>query len=132
MRVLCESNSAQVLSAKHFAIGFTSFSEFDLAQGKEYVVYGIMLSKEVLSYLIVGEGLFPHWYPAELFKVTRNDLPSDWYFTYLREDEGFVVNAIWGYEELVETEDHFDGLSNLNKPDLEVFLGRKQQIDEAS
>ena len=132
MRVLCKSNSGRDLSAKHFAIGYTSSSEFDLEKGKEYVVYGIILNQRLLSYLIVGEGSWPSWYPAELFSLTRKDLPENWYFAYLREDEGFVVNAIWGYEELVETENHFDGLSNMNKLDIELFLKRREQIDKVS
>ena len=132
MRVLCKSNSGKSLSAKHFEIGYTSSTDFDLEQGKEYVVYAIILSKGLLSYLIVGEGSLPSWYPAELFSLTRKDLPVDWYFAFLGEDEGFVVNAIWGYEELVENDDHFDGLSNLNKLDIEMFLESKKQIDEVS
>ena len=132
MRVLCKANSGQALSAEYFEIGYTSSTEFDLEQGKEYIVYAIILTKGLLSYLIVGEASLPGWYPARLFGLTRKDLPNDWFFEYLSEEEGFVVDALWGYEELVHKEDHFDGLSNMNKPDIEVFLQRKKEIDNVS
>lgn len=132
MRVLCAANNGRDLSAKHFASGYTSSSEFDLEVGREYVVYAITLWKGLLSYLVVGEGLFPHWYPSELFNITRNEVPPGWYFARLSEEEGFEVNAIWGYEELVNTEEHFDDLSNLEKSAIDVFVERKKQIDEIS
>jgi hypothetical protein len=131
MRVLCKYNSGGDLTPNHFDIGYTSESEFDLKKGKEYSVYGITLSKGLLSYLIVGEGLAPHWYPAELFIVTRSELPASWHFAALSEKDGYVVNAIWGYEELVATENHFDDLSNLEPDAMKVFVERKRQIDES-
>jgi hypothetical protein len=74
MRVRCESNDASRLTAERFH-GVTPASQFDLFAGQEYVVCGIMLSGSLLSYLIIGEGKFPHWYPAEVFSVNRSDLP---------------------------------------------------------
>lgn len=132
MRILCTANNADSLSEKHFEGGYTSSSAFDLEVGKEYVVYGIILWKDLLSYLVMGEGMFPHWYPSELFRVTRSELPQGWYFVRFNEDEGFEVNAIWGYKELVDKEDHFDDLSNLEKSAIDIFVERKKQIDEVS
>jgi len=133
MRVLCTANTGSRLTAKHFERNYASpSSEFDLETEKEYIVYGIILWKGFLLYLVLGEGMYPHWYPSELFSVTRNELPPDWYFARRREEEGYEVNAVWGYEELVNTEGHFDELSNLQKTAIDVFLERKQQIDELS
>lgn len=106
MRVMCAANNGAGLSLKHFENSYTTSSTFDLEIGKEYVVYAINLWKGLLSYLVVGEGLFPHWYLSELFSVTRNEIPPNWYFARFCEDEGFELNAVWGYDELVNTEDH--------------------------
>ena len=132
MRVLCRSNSGRNLSAKHSEVGYTSSSQFDLEVTREYIVYAMSLSRGLLSYLIVGQGGWPHWYPSELFTLTRTDLPPDWHFAYFKEDEGFVVNAIWGYEELINNDDHFDSLSNMETRAMAVFLERKEQIDKVS
>jgi hypothetical protein len=132
MRVLCTANRGSNLTVKHLQGGYTTSSEFDLQIGKEYVVYGISLWKELLVYLILGEGTYPHWYPSELFRVTRNELPPDWYFVRRSQEEGYDVIAIWGYQELVNSEDHFDDLSNLEQRAIDVFVERKKQVDEVS
>jgi hypothetical protein len=132
MRVVCTTNDGRNLSAKHFESGYTSSTVFDLKVGKEYVVYAISLWKGFLSYLVVGEGSFPQWYPSGVFSITRSDLPLGWYFANFKEEEGFQVNAVWGYEELVNSESHFDELSNLEKSAIDIFVKRKRQIDEVS
>jgi hypothetical protein len=76
--------------------------------------------------------MYPHWYPAGLFEITRHELPPDWYFERLREEDGFEVNAIWGYEELVNMPEHFDDLPDRKKSAIDVFVERKKQIDEVS
>lgn len=132
MRVLCNVNNGSSLSVRHFENGYTPSSEFDLKIGKEYIVYAINLWKGLLGYLIVGEGMYPHWYPPELFGITRSELPSCWHFAHFNPADGFEINAIWGYEELVNSEDHFDALSNLENNAIDIFLTRKRQIDEVS
>ncbi len=133
MRVLCKANNGRSLSAKYFDRNYASpSSDFDLDPGREYVVYGISLWKGLLLYLIIGEGMYPHWYPSELFSITRNEMPSGWHFTRRSEDEGYQVTAIWGYAELVNEEEHFDDLSNLEKSAVELFVERQRQIDEVS
>lgn len=132
MRALCKYNSGRSLTHEHLEEGYTLESEFDLQIGNEYSVYGIILSKRLLYYLLVGEGMYPHWYPAELFVITRSDLPPGWHFASFSEQDGYLVNAIWGYEELATRPDHFDDLSNLEPEAIEVFLRRKKEVDESA
>jgi len=132
MRVICIANRGSALSAKHFdKSGNTPSTEFDLDVGHEYVVYGMVVSKGLLSYLVIGTAMFAQWYPAELFKVTQSNLPDNWHFEYLREEEGFLVDAIWGYEELLRP-DHFDALSEMESSAINVFVKRKTEIDDVS
>jgi hypothetical protein len=132
MRVLCKANRGSNLSADHFKHGYTPLSEFDLQPAKEYIVYGINLWKGLLGYLVIGEGMYPYWYPSELFTITRNELPPNWYFSCFPKGAGFDLNAICGYEELVNAPDHYDALSNLEKSAIDVFVERMKQIDEIS
>jgi len=132
MKVLCIANRGSNLSAKNFEEGNTSSTELDLEIGKEYVVYAINLWKGLLGYLIVGEGMYPAWYPAELFNVTRNEIPNDWYFARFSEEQGFDLYAVWGYDNLVNTEDHYDELANLEKKAIDVFVERMKEINEIS
>lgn len=132
MRVLCKANSGQNLSDQHFESGYTTVSAFDLEIGKEYVVCGICQWKGLLTYLIMGEGLYPYWYPSELFSVTRHDMPPDWYFARFLDQNAFDLQAIWGYYELISVEEHFDELSNLEKKAITIFMARKKEIEEMS
>ena len=132
MRVVSTANKGSSLSVEHFESGYTSSSEFDLEIGKEYVVYGISFWKGLLNYLVIGEGMYPSWYPAELFTVLRSEIPPGWHFTYRSKKDGYEVAAVWGYEELVNSEDHFDDLSNLEQKALDVFAERRKQVDKSS
>jgi hypothetical protein len=129
MKVLCKANSGESLSLKQLELGNTPITHFDLQVGKEYVVYAINLWKGALGYLLVGDGMHPSWYPAELFEVTQNKLPSSWHFARYNEEDGFDLGALWGYEELIMTENHYDELANLEKPALDVFGKRMTEIE---
>jgi hypothetical protein len=129
MRIVCIANVGFNLSAKHFSAGYLQSSEFDLQLGKEYVVYGISIWKGILGFLAVGEGGYPHWYPAEIFTVSRNEVPSEWYFAFYLEREGAELNAVWGYDELVNSETYFDELSNLGANAISIFQARRRQMD---
>ena len=130
MRAICTANHGSALPREHLGrSGNTPFSEFDLEIGHEYVVYGIIVSKGLLSYLVIGTGRFAQWYPAELFRVSQSKLPDNWHFVYFRKDLGLLVDAIWGYEELTKP-DHFDGLSDMQPSAINVFVERKKEIDK--
>jgi len=132
MRVLCNSNDASKLTPNRFESGYTKSTEFDLTISKEYSVYGIFLSGCSLSYLVIGEGMNPHWYPAELFTVTKTNLPANWHFQTYEREEGFQINAIWGYDELVNSDEHFDGLSNLDRNSVAVFMKRMREANDGN
>jgi hypothetical protein len=76
-----------------------------------------------LFYLVdPQENCRPNWYPAELFDVTEAEIPNDWcfgFFPYARIDD---LSAIWGYEELVKNEDHFNGIAEREAPHLNLFF----------
>jgi hypothetical protein len=47
------------------------------------------------------------------------------------KEQGFVVNAIWSYEEMINDEEHFDALSNLERGALDIFVKRIAEMDDA-
>ena len=132
MRVICVANHGSALPAKHFEkSGNTPVSEFDLEIGEEYVVYGIIVSRGLLSYLVICRAGYAQWYTADLFKVSQSKLPDNWHFVHFQEEQGFLVEAIWGYEELL-TPQHFDALSEMEPEAIDVFVEKKREIDEVS
>ena len=110
-------------------MGYTPGSQFDLAAGQAYTVYAICTWKAcALLYLCAGEGDGnANWYPAELFELTDGSLPSSWKFGYYGFDSD--VSAIWGYEELIEGNEHFDLLAEHHDQAVSVFTRRRTEID---
>lgn len=128
MKVKCKANKGTALMEKTIETGYFRTTEFSLEIGFDYIVYGIVIARGVLKYLIIGKNTnVPLWYPAELFDVIDNLLPLELYFDYLG---GTEVQAIWGYQELIQDESHFDDLAECASEVIEIFLKRKQEIDE--
>ena len=102
----------------------------NIAVGKICNVYAMLLWKGSLKYLL-GDG--PYWYSAEQFEIVNPTLPLIWYFTF-KEYENVKNNcfytAIWGYKELVYDKNHNQDLMERKPEALEIFLKRKEEIDE--
>lgn len=134
MRVSCVKNKGEDLTKATIDLGgYTLGTNFagELKVNTVYTVYGISLWMSSLHYLLIGEDdNCPDWYPSELFEVIDKRLPFEWFFTRLKESEISNVKAIWGYEELVMDEDHYDDLVERKIDAFEVFLKRKKDIDE--
>lgn len=131
MIVKCVSNKGYMFSLKYAREGHNQTTTYnDIKLNKKYYVYGIVLFEEEMRYLIYDDtdpAAYPYWYPADLFEICDHALPNNWYFSYDGiQDEG--TSAIWGYKELVFSEKHFDGLSELELTEIELFLERKEDM----
>ncbi|MFC1842696.1 hypothetical protein ACFLYU_03505 [Candidatus Dependentiae bacterium] len=134
MKVKCIANTGGSLSQKTIDAGYKKDSQLNVKIGSKYTVYSMIMRGDSLDYLIVGESLeAPSWYPAELFEVTNHLLPMTWLFTfdkyknYKGEDSQI---AIWGYKEMISDPEHYIALTEGKQKALEVFIKRKQEIDE--
>ena len=131
MKVRCITNNGKELSQKVVEAGHLTTTEYQLNIGYEYTVYGISIWKNVLHYLTMDKyETFPTWHPAELFIVSYNMLPFEWYFKYFNVKENEDLNAIWGYRELVLEEYHYDELLERDDKAIRVFLKRKKEMEE--
>src|ERR1051325_911238 len=84
-------------------------ARFDLIVGQTYFVYGQMIFRRKVQYLLDPDDSFkPSWYPAELFSVEDRSVPDYWQFDFFPEQFGDDLGAIWGYEELVRNPEHFN------------------------
>ncbi|MCG8542536.1 MAG: hypothetical protein MJA82_21775 [Clostridia bacterium] len=126
MRIRCIEIEGYQFSRKDVREGITNrVKHKGLTLNKSYEVYGMVIFQEGLDYLILDDHDMPMWYSAELFEVEESLLPSKWYHSFFRYEE-FGVTAIWGYFELVNFQEHFDGLAEQNEQDVELFL---KQVD---
>ena len=130
MKVRNIANTGRDLSTNAKALGNSDEAKYPVKIGEVYNVYGQSLYKGVLSYLLIGtfENL-PSWYPVELFVVVDPQLPLEWYYNFFGYDGN--LSCIWGYNELVLDENHYDALIEREDKAIRIFLKRKKEIDES-
>jgi len=128
LKARCINNSGEKLSKLVVDGGYPTHTQFHLNIGEEYVIYGVNVWRSVINYMpLNAAGSLPIWSPAELFQLTDKRVPPNWYFTFLISDP-LILNAVWGYQELV-TAEHHDGLLGGKKEAIALFFERKKEID---
>lgn len=129
MKVRCLANTGAGFSeyTKNH-MGCSIETRLPLRIDEIYIVYGQMICRGMLQYLIKGtDENLPSWYPAEIFEIENTLLPFEWYFKYQIDNE---VSALWGFYELVNDEEFIDSLIEREEEAVKVFLKRKKEIDE--
>jgi hypothetical protein len=127
MKVQCTYRPGDPIPEAVIALGNTPSTRFDVSHDQAYLVFGIMLWKGVIHYLLVNDQTGrPNWFPDFLFKVIDNRLPHGWSF-YLRGERSEIpVDAIWGYPELTQEDGrHFIDLIEREPGALQVFEHRR-------
>jgi hypothetical protein len=122
----CIANSARAVP-QYLGVLFLSPSvQFSLTVGSAYPVLGMELYRGILQLLIPdnSDRQYPQWMPVELFDVDVTELPAVWYFrsygnSSSARQHGF--QARWGYRQLVESDEHRDGLEELDPAALAIF-----------
>lgn len=128
MKVKCIASSGKSLSKKQIDLGNSiEYDRIYLKINNIYTVYGIILIKDTLNYLIViGNSDTPSFEPAEFFEIVDNKMPPTWYFNYLSE-----TKAKWGYKELALDDDYAGGLEESENVEIfKIFYKRKKEIDD--
>lgn len=121
MKIKCISTEGDTFSQKRISEGATNKTDYSgLELQTSYDVFGIVLFEDSLKYLIFDEYCMPNWYPAEIFRIEDNQLPSNWFHQFYGYQE-YGVTAIWGYKELVLSEKHYNGLIEQDENEVEVF-----------
>ena len=107
--------------------------DFELPIGKVFIIYGMVIWKDVLHYLIVedeNDEASPFWFPAELFVLEDTLLPKEMHYKYFGLQDRRGVNALWSYKEMVLDDSHYVDLLERKLEAAEIFLKRKKEIDE--
>ena len=101
----------------------------DLTINKEYIVYGVCYHDYSFNYLVYEDTGNLFWYQSELFEIINDKVPSSWYFSFLYHLDS-QMKMLWGYDELVNNEDHNDDLLDKNESAERIFYKRKAEIEE--
>ena len=129
MEAICCKNEGHLLSINDVKAGsYEKTCYKGISIDKLYTIYGIVIFRGSIKYLIFDDYEMVNWYPAELFIITDGKISSLWYYHYRGNNE-FGISAIWGYNELVFSDEHYTGLCEQDIESLNLFMERKKQID---
>jgi hypothetical protein len=97
---------------------------------KEYTVMGIMKSDNCTYYLVDDYGIIS-FCPYQLFNVTDSELSKDWHFREFKRgvDSSNSWDFIISYYELCFDDNHYINLLEQEESDTNLYLMRKQQIN---
>lgn len=102
-------------------------TRFELTRERSYHAYGMAMINGGLMVLVEDDYNKPAWIPLQAFEVEDPALPPGWLFNYVPGvtlggmPGEWVVEAIWGYPELVRSEEHYSELIELEPSALAIF-----------
>ena len=100
---------------------------YDVAIGKEYEVYGIMIFEGIIRYLVICEDITPNWITNDMFEIKDYKLPYNWCCNKFVSNN--IEGTIIGYKELSNDYQHLLGLMSRNPKDIKIFLDQKDNIE---
>jgi hypothetical protein len=133
MKIKCVQNTGEILmNYERRPLGTSEITEYgELEIGREYLVMGMILFNNYLSYLIDDNGLIAAC-PYQLFEVIDYKLYGNWYFrAFTNDDDVFPYQeAIWGYYELCFDDNHFEQLIEKKECAQRIYFKRKIEIEK--
>jgi hypothetical protein len=118
--ITCNANNGKVLSPKYLHLGYAEATKFNLSIAQEYEVFAISIWRGALFYLVSDDTHLPMWQPVELFELSDGRLSRDWLFSRKTAAEN-GVEALWGYERLIEDAGHYEALLERDPEALRYF-----------
>lgn len=125
MKVICNFNDPLNLPFE-----YPNDFDYGLEIGKEYIVMGIVLYKNSnnMYYLVDSNGR-PNWFPYQIFKISENSLPEDWFINVQYKKENSDIYSIWGFSELCNNEEYYDLLMDRDKSALNIYFKYKKSYE---
>ena len=113
-------------------LGYSSGQRVGLENGREYSVYGIVIFKQVIHYLLLpSSNELPNWYPANYFSISDNLIPSNWFFQKYPDEDISGYQMILGYKEMVDNNNHIISLIEREIESMKIFKQRKKEHDDS-
>jgi hypothetical protein len=127
MRVRCETHRGADLSDADVVAGRSRSSNYYLTDGREYVVYGIVMEKNALSYLVEDHPGVPIWEPASFFAIVSDKLSRFWQISISMDTNGYT--ALMSFPEMVKSEPFYTELIDDDASAKEIYSRWKRLCD---
>jgi hypothetical protein len=100
----------------------------DLELGKQYLVCGVLLLDHGPDYLLQDRDRpdYPIVAPTSFFEIFTSSKPLSWFAGHIRTR--FGDTPAMGYLEWVSNSNHFDGLTDYQTDDIEIFEHRANEF----
>ena len=113
-----EIRGNKVTSSRH------NWTEYDVQIDSLLTVFGMGVFQGRLRFLIdLSDNSRPLWFDATDFKIVTSDIPRNWESASFADGDW---SFIFGYENLVKSDEHFNGLLEREEHDLEIFQNLKE------
>jgi hypothetical protein len=137
MLVKCKFNTGASIPLERRRGGEGDEANFaPLLIGGDYIVYGILFAGRSVDLLVCPDGGTPMWAPSDLFEIQESSLPP-WRTCFTSQNEqyrellvDFGITALIGYDELVESFEHYIGILERESEHLEIFFSKQRFIDQ--
>ena len=113
-------------------------TKYDLTIGKHYEAYAIIMINCGLAVLVTDDDDDPFWYPLQAFTIEDGAVPKSWAFRFFPDVEPggmpgeYQAQAIWGYSEMVYSDEHNDMLMDRAPEAREAFYAARDRQDRGS
>jgi hypothetical protein len=130
MKIKCIENRVICLPEEIIRNYSTSYSEFSILKGGEYIVYGMTVYLGYIWYYVCDEdySYYPIWNPSPLFEVVDGRLSRYWTYSY-KEGEYAVLRPRWAFLEWTSDPDYYDRLTDGEDREVEIFKNYKELMD---
>ena len=137
MRVICNSIVGKDVPRAARFDGDSDETRYDpLMQGEIYTVSAIVIYERRSDYLISVDGQNPIWVPSCLFSIKSNLIDGVMRFADIRCNESYSWlcemyggRYIIGYDELVDSGDHFAAILERDENALRAYFSHQKRVD---
>ena len=133
MTAKCVFNTGKaLLGLQRVPIGITADTQYgELEVGRVYLIMGMMLFDGHLTYLIDSGRIVNACY-QQLFTIIDGRFPPNWHFRAFARSDNYrqVLEAVWGYPELVFDESHYAKLVDMEEDAQRIYFRRKMEMEK--
>lgn len=98
----------------------TAQQAIPITAGRRYDVYGLALYTARIIAMVRSDDGRPNWCPFEWFRIVDGRMPNGWEVSSV-DPSGQTLQFLFGYPQLVNDPDHYDGLLEREAQAISIF-----------
>jgi len=135
MKAVCKLNRGHEIGFAKDNFQFFSQTEFPVIKGKEYIIMGVIIYKNLngMHYLIDDDR--PFWVPSVCFELSDNKVFNEcflnWYIRiFNKQASDGVIFFLSGFDELCNNDRYYEALLERESWALDIYFKRKREMQK--